>query len=254
MKNSLMILLILFSLNGHTDQGDILAKARDHLIDQAIEAIKGYCNDSLPERSIDSTYICRLQIQEDCSRVSEKQKSACEVLKSIEDIEKKISLSNKNIAQLEPLPLYSSKPIIEIKNKDQEEHEKKNNSGNPIHKQLNVKRGSSGNLAPKNPEAIKNSQLIDSMLKNINSYKIRIDCNSDSDCKIQGYGKKICGGPVGTFVYSVIGNGNASLIDEITKFNAEDEAFIKKWNKDVLGTCDWNGRTEPAKCINHVCL
>jgi hypothetical protein len=246
--------LILFSLNGYTDQSDILAKGRDHLIDQAIENVKKYCDDFLPSRSLDSTYICRLQITEDCSRPSEKQNTACEVLRKVEDIEKKVALSNKNIAQYEPTPLYSSKPIIETKEKMQEDVEKKAVLVNPVYKQLAVKRGSSASYAPKIPEALADSLSIDKMALKINSFKVRVDCSSDSDCKIQEFGKKICGGPVGTFVYSQMGDENRSLKDEISKFNEADEAFIKKWNKDVSGTCDWNGRTDPAKCVDQVCF
>jgi hypothetical protein len=253
MKYILITPLILFSLNGHTDQSDILSKGRDHLIDQAIGHVKKYCSDFLPDRSFDSTYICRLQIKEDCSRPSEKQKSACEVLRKVENIEKNISLSDTNIAQLEPLPLYSSKPIIE-KEKIQEEVVKKAISVNPIHQQLIIKRGSSASHAPKNPEAIADSQSIDNLALKINSYKVRVDCSSDSDCKIQAYGKKICGGPVGTFVYSHLENENKSLVEDITRFNEADEAFIKNWNKYVYGTCDSNARNDPAKCVDMVCF
>jgi hypothetical protein len=245
--------LILFSSIGYTDQTDILAKGRDYLIDQAFENVKKYCIDFLPGRSLDSTYICRLQIQEDCSRPSEKQDMACEVLKRVADIEKKISSSDKNIAQLEPLPLYSSKPIIEAKDKILEHEGEKLTSLKPVYTQLSVKRGSSASYASKIPESFHDSQLLDSMALILNSFKIRVDCSSDSDCKILEFGKKICGGPVGTFVYAQRGDQNQILQDELAKFNEADGAFIKRWNKGIVGTCDWSGRTEPAKCIDQVC-
>lgn len=249
MKKSLWVFLLVFSLNSYADQGEILAQGRDYLIDQAIATIKNYCINYLPQRSPESTYICRLQITADCSQTSEKQKNACEVLAKVQEIEKNIVLSDKNISQVEPTPLYSSKPVTS------EEPKKILVPIKPVLIKLNIKRGSSLEYAsPKTEEAIAESNLIDSMVLKINSLKLRNDCSSDSDCRFQEYGKKICGGPVGVIVYSALGDEHKTLLEDIPKFTAADSAFQKKRNKDVMGTCDSNAREEPAKCKNNVCM
>lgn len=246
MKHFFLMALILCSLDGYSDQSDILAQGRDHLIDQAIEKLKNYCAD-LPVRSVDSTYICRLQVEEDCSRSSEKQKQACAVLAKVKDLENKISITNESVAQIAPLPLYSTKPVIK-QNAPEESA-----PIDPAYRGIKVSRGSTLHGAPRTTESLRDSQQLDDMIKKINTYKIRVDCSVDSECKVQNYGKRICGGPTGTFVYSERGEDYKVMQEEISKFNEADEAFIKNWNKDMLGTCDWRGRTEPAKCIENTC-
>ena len=255
MNYGLLFILSLYSARILADQVEILAKGRDHFITQAINNLRQYCKDAPFNSYPDSIYICRLQVEEDCSRNKEKEIKACEALKKVKDMEMKSTNYSKSISELSPTPpaLYSTNPVIV-------DPDKKEETPAPIVpvpevlQEIKVHRGSSADLAPKVPEALADSKTLESLKNKINAQKIRLDCHSDDECKIQEFGSRLCGGPVGTFVYSERGEVYKSLTVEIAEFNKADEAFSRNWNKDLLGTCDWNGRSEPAKCKANKCI
>lgn len=241
MKHILICMIWGMTSIAFADQQEILVQGRDHFIREAVSKIRSYC----PEAPED-TYLCRLQLEADCFRDQKKNKKACRLLKKVNKLEEKILISDKNLGPENKNKILSktvkaeigtAKPVPKI--------------STPSYQAITVSRGSSDYNAPR--ESDKDNQELRSLQDKINAMKIRVDCQADSDCQIMNYGRRICGGPVGTFVYSTVGGEHLSVYSEIAKFNEADKAFIDNWNKDLMGTCDWRGRLEPAKCAENIC-
>lgn len=234
----LKILILLFSFSALADQGEILLKGRNVFIQDAQKILKGYCKEGDP-------YLCLLQMKVDCSHGKDvMKKHGCDSLLKVEALEKKIIAADKSITELqlkesapaivETLPPTVIPPDVKV---------------SEAWKQLKISMGSA-------PSSDKNGRDDYKALKDlqdkINSHKVRIDCVTAADCAIQEFGKAMCGGPAGTFVYSLRGN-HADLISSINAFNKFDEEFQKKWNRDLFGSCVYLGRSEPARCEANLC-
>lgn len=230
------IFILLFSLSALADQSEILLKGRNVYIKDAQAILKGYCKEGDP-------YLCLLQMKADCSHgKGVKKNHGCDSLLKVDALEKKIlgvdkSLSNLGLKEpapsiVETLPPTVTPPDVKVKE---------------AWKQLRVSMGST-----QTKEGMEDYKALKALQDNINSYKVRIDCVTDADCAVQNYGDAMCGGPVGTFVYSLRGN-HSELIKGVNAFNKFDEEFQKKWNRDFAGTCDYRGRSEPAKCELNQC-
>jgi hypothetical protein len=178
-------------------------------------------------------------------------KNSCEILAIVKDLEKKVLSTDEVISQIQPVPLYKNlKPRAETEITTEEEKEKLQPS-TPNFKMVSVKYGSA---KPKTPEGIKAYDELLEIHKKITSQKIRTDCNTDAECKFQEYGAKICGGPTGSFAYSTNGGENDNVIKDIILFNQKDKEIVQNYNKEYSGTCDWQGRTEPSKCVDNNCI
>lgn len=238
MKNLIVLLSVFFLQTAHADQLEILTQSRDHYLEQAIARINGYCKAG--------TYYCRLQIEADCKN---KKKDSCENLAIVKDLEKKVFSTDEVISQIKPVPLYKNfkpDPIDEVV-----KEKGKVIPSTPNYKTVDIKYGA---IKPQTPEGIKIYDELIELHKKINSQRIRTDCNVDAECKIQEYGAKICGGPLGTFVYSVNGGESESVLKDIALFNQKDKEIVLNYNKEYYGTCDWNGREKPATCVDKYCI
>lgn len=238
MKTILLISALCFLQTANADQLEILVKSRDHYLEKAENLIKGYCKSE--------TYYCRLQLEADCKI---KKKNSCDTLTHVKDLEGKIFSTDEVISQIKPVPLYKNlKPDpVNVVEKDEE----KIQPSTPNYKTIDIKFGS---VKPNSPEGIKLYDELLNLRTKISSQKIRTDCNTDAECKFQEYGAKICGGPAGTFAYSTNGGESENVIKDIVLFNQKDKEIVQNYNKEYLGTCDWNGREKPAKCVDKYCI
>lgn len=234
----LKIFILLFSLSALADQSEILLKGRAVYIKDAQGILKSYCKEGDP-------YLCLLQMKADCSHGKDiKKKHGCDSLLKVDALEKKILAVDKTISELElkepAPPIVETLPPVVIP-PDVKVSE--------AWKQLKVTMGSSPSSDKGGREDYK---ALKDLQDKINSHKVRIDCVTAADCAIQEFGKAMCGGPAGTFVYSVRGN-HGDLINSINAYNKFDEEFQKKWNRDMYGSCVYLGRSEPTKCELNQC-
>lgn len=230
------IFILLFCASAFADQSEILLKGRGQFIQDAQNILKGYCKEGDP-------YLCLLQMKVDCSHASDvKKKYGCDSLSQVETLEKKILAVDKSIADLElkePAPpiVETLPPVIippDIKVPE-------------YFKELKVTSGSSVTK-----EGKEDFKVLKDLQDKINAQKVRVDCIEASDCAIQDFGKWGCGGPNGSFVYSLKSNFT-SLKADIEQFTKLDEEYQKKWNRDLSYTCALKNRTDPARCEKNQC-
>jgi hypothetical protein len=114
MKTILFSLLLFSSTLQAKDQGMILAQGRDLHLKMAMNALRDYC-------PVLDLYVCRVKLQSDCSHGRE-TKSACAFLKNIEEQERRVVLSDKQISEAEPIDLGEGlkgiHPRFCVENKD----------------------------------------------------------------------------------------------------------------------------------------
>jgi hypothetical protein len=232
----LKLLILIFSISALADQSEILLQGRNQFIKDAQKILKNYCEEG-------ETYRCLIQMKADCSHgVEARKKYGCETLSKVEALEKRILAVDKSLTEIqdeEPVePIVKTLPPVvlppEVKVAE-------------VFKQLNVTPGSS--LTKEGAEDFK---VIKDLQDKINSQKLRMDCSDASDCALQDFGHWGCGGPNGTFVYSIKTNFT-SLKSDIDQFTKLDEEYIRKWKGDVAYTCALKNRTEPGKCISNQC-
>jgi hypothetical protein len=232
----LKLFILLLSFNALADQSEILLQGRHQFIKDAQKILKNYCEEG-------ETYRCLIQMKADCSHGDEaRKKYGCETLGRVEALEKRILAVDKSLKEMpteEPVePIVKTLPPVVLPPAVKVAE---------VFKQLNVMPGSSVTK-----EGAEDFKVLKDLQDKINSQKIRMDCSDASDCALQDFGQWGCGGPNGTFVYSIKTNFT-SLKSDIEQFTKLDKDYLAKWNRDLIYTCALKNRTEPAACESNQC-
>jgi hypothetical protein len=248
MNKILIPWLCLFSFYSLADQGDLLAQQRDHYLENSLGLLKKYCPDV-------NEYVCRQQLELDCSHgIEDKKKLACPELAKIKGLEKQVLSSDKNLAEIDHINLPSlSAPVKEVAPLILPQVTAQVKPTDPNYHAVSIKLGLNLKLAREQKAPSEEIKKIVDQHEKINSQKIRVDCETKSDCEYQSYGHNPCGGPMGYFAYSKKGGESEKVISEIKAFNAASEVFEKKWNVGAIGMCAYWGPTEEVGCGNNVC-
>lgn len=216
------------------DQGALIANSRDSWVERSIEQLKAYCKSvGIPQQN-DYAYICHLQAKADCEK---KKPKACDVLKQTQELERMALQTDAAVEMVKPSPIYSTREKAEESTLT-----------------YNIDYGSN-RPSPKDPPELREQlQKLEEMKKKLNPTKVRLDCDSDDQCKLLHYGVKGCGGPMGTIVYSTKSTDLLHL-QQVESFTALDKKIQDQWS-EKLGwgsTCEYLGLTGKLVCRRDVC-
>ncbi len=235
-----MIGFLLFSFVALADQGALVAQARDALIERSIQNLKAYCKGSAIEQQEDYVYLCHLQAQADCEK---KKPKACDVLQQSKELEQQALVTEKSVELTRPAPIFSSreKPASEVVAEE-------------TYLDYKIDYGAPRPERAENKELREQLEKLETMKQKINPVKVRLDCDSDAQCKLQHFGRKGCGGPMGTIVYSTIGTDLAKL-QAVEEFTQVDKKIQDEWSAKLGwgSTCEYLGRLTPPVCRRSVC-
>ncbi len=81
--------------------------------------------------------------------------------------------------------------------------------------------------------------------------KIELSCVDTSECEVLGYGEKLCGGNIGSFVISHRDSNFSSIKKLVSDFNHLDD----KLQSEISGyasTCSINIISKPT-CLRNIC-
>lgn len=233
------LIFLLLPTVGWADQGKLIAVARDALVEKSIQQLKSYCKGMAIEQQADYVYLCHLQVEADCEK---KKAQACEVLNKTKELQQQALVTEKSVESTSPAPIFSSreKPA-EVTVKEE-------------HLVYHVKYGSPEPSKTDDKVLHEQLQQLEAMKLKINPVKVRLDCESDAQCKMQDFGKKGCGGPMGVIVYSTRGT-DLSKLKAVEEFTDLDQKIQKEWSAKLGwgSTCEYLGRTQPPVCRRSVC-
>lgn len=234
MKFTALFFLLVSLAVAAADQGALIAKSRDSWVERSILQLKAYCKSvGIPQQN-DYAYICHLQAKADCEK---KKPRACDVLKQIQELEQMALQADTAVEMVKPSPIYSSR-------ENADEHTLT----------YNIDYGSQ-RPAPSHPQELREQlEKLETIKRNLNPVKVRLNCDSDDQCKLMNYGVKGCGGPMGTIVYSTKATDLVPL-QQIDQFTALDKQVQDQW-AEKLGwgsTCEYLGLTGKLVCRRSVC-
>jgi hypothetical protein len=223
-------------------------------VDESIAELKNYCEDQ------PILYLCRLQVQSECEKDGVSR--ACKVFSRVQEWEKqhiqKI-VSNPFMKKSEKLTLTESAckdesndlprlpAAIEVKL-------------NPLH----VRRGSpdlsrysdqelmAGENAAKDLQSLREiSRKITELEILLNRSAVPLHCKVNSDCLSFPFGKKGCGGAMGSIMYSSL-EGAPQILKTVEDFNSLDRELWLKI-KGFGDTCEMHPQMAEIHCINNIC-
>lgn len=216
-----------------------MAVARDGLVEKSIQQLKSYCKGMAIEQHADYVYLCHLQVEADCEK---KKVQACEVLSTTKELQRQALMTEKSVESTAPAPIFSTreKPTVPA-------HQEVSSSHNIRHGFISAKKTDIKELREQ-------LEKLEALQLKINPFKARLDCDSDSQCKLLDFGVKGCGGPMGTIIYSSRGT-DLSQVNAVEEFTALDKKIQDEW-RGKLGigdTCEYLGRGGALSCQNSVC-
>lgn len=226
--------VVFIAVSASADQGALIAKARDALVERSIQKLKSYCQGTSLVQQEHYVYLCHLQVKADCES---KKPKACDVLKESEELERQALVTEKSVESIKPAPIYSSHEVREEV------------------LTYNVSYGSPQVHSTHPKELREQLEKLEAMRQKINPLKVRLDCDADSQCRLQHFGKKGCGGPMGSIVYSTRGTDLAKLAN-VEEFTSLDKQIQDQWS-EKLGwgsTCEYLGLFGKLTCENSVCV
>ncbi len=199
-------------------------------IDESVQELRNYCPENV------ELYLCRVQVQSDCENGD--RGKACKTLNRIVEYEM------SHIQKVTKVKLVSSTPSL-VTPVDQS----KLGCPSPLQPKvidrapaalpvvmndIVVQRGSPNitNVSDEKLIEMENkpqwiplfrekNRAIEDLRNQINKSQVQVQCNNDSDCRVQPFGVHGCGGYEGSFSYSVI-NGTPGIIGDVVRFTQLD--------------------------------
>jgi hypothetical protein len=229
-----MLVFLWMAHMAFADQGNLLAQARDAYVERSIQNLEAYCRGSGLSRHKHFIYLCHLQVKADCEK---KIPKACEVLKASDELERQALVSEKVVEEAKPQAIFSSQK----------------STAEPL-LTYQLKYGANRFLEAAPAELRAEIVELEAMRNKLNPLTVSLACDADDQCKLQDYGVKGCGGPMGTIVYSTKSTDSSKIL-AVQAFNQLDRKIQDEWDKklNIGDTCEALGLRGTLKCVNSVC-
>lgn len=235
----------------------MLSIARDSYLTSSLNVLSDYCQTSRPDLPNDKNYmyVCQLQVQADCSHgEDEEKKKACDVLKRVRSLEKMVVVSDRNLSQVEKIPVGINLSVPKFDNDLQPTLPKI--AGDWIKTQIpDIRRMSDEEwiaIGRPNKKDFQESAILWKKARDrVNSQQVNLDCKLDADCKLEFYGSHGCvNGHEGYFSMNT-GPQSADLISALANYNQVQDKAYKDMKQS--GMCMAVMRYYIPKCQQNKC-
>ena len=235
----------------------MLGIARDTYVHSAVEKLREYCKSTRPDlpHDINYLYVCRLQAQSDCDHSENEQKvSACDVMKRVESLEKMILISDRNLSQIENIPIgvNLSKPKPDDW-REVSKHAPHQWIKNSIPNILRMTDEEWTYLGKPNKQEFMKTAIEWKKAKNaVNAESPNLQCKQNTDCKLVFYGSHGCAKGQEGFFATNNEPQPESFLKALSLYNEVQARAYKelKLNHACLAVVrNYEARCEQNKCV-----
>lgn len=253
----IFFLFVLMAGESEAGQGKMLSIARDSYLTSSINALKDYCKTNCPDIPSDENYlyVCKMQLRADCSHgEDENKKNACDVLKRVNKLEKMVIVSDRNLSQVEKIPVGINLSIPKIN--DLPKIPSLPVAGEWIKTSIpNIQRMSEEEWVYRGRPNKKTFQELANEWRlardKVNAQKIQTECKQDSNCKLEPYGSFGCNNGHEGFIAINDQNQSPDFVSALANYNQVQPRIYKEMKESHA--CAAVVRTFSAKCQENKC-